>query len=398
MVCRWCIPGGEEALQKLNGVHALGEGDEGNMNQVLLAFILIHHTKKEYKKILKALRKVLLDMINVRKMVMDFEIGVWSAVQLQCCAFHWAQAILHKVQGPYSIQRCHLTSTGNPIVEMRWSYDRLIPTMGFPIPVRLHLYIESAPRISDSPCPTWNIAPHKTSCAKSWHWHFSQWPYTQDGQRPWVLCLALMSCVMSSWLDGNWSPQYWSVYSQAVCTNNDVKDTTTTSVATPLPIRYHPMSSSSCCTVSHGMSSEGQEVGVVPASNISPATKAPLTSRREIRLTSLNSCTHLLTYCYHIVILIPIPPYHSSGTSEFPDKEPRKPHPPLPPFPGVKKKSRLRTPAPASIHHLCWDLQISWLMIPHPHFQEVWWIHNKKSIPIYNYLLVISFWPNLATA
>ena len=47
--------------------------------------------------------------------------------------------------GPNSIKRCHLTSIGNPIVEIRWSYDRLISTMGFPIPVRRHLYIESGP-------------------------------------------------------------------------------------------------------------------------------------------------------------------------------------------------------------------------------------------------------------
>ena len=38
-----------------------------------------------------------------------------------------------------------LVSIGNPIVEIRRSYDRLISTMGFPIPVRRHLYIESGP-------------------------------------------------------------------------------------------------------------------------------------------------------------------------------------------------------------------------------------------------------------
>ena len=48
-------------------------------------------------------------------------------------------------QGPDSIKRCNLTSIGNPIVEIRRSYDRLISTMGFPIPVRRHLYIESGP-------------------------------------------------------------------------------------------------------------------------------------------------------------------------------------------------------------------------------------------------------------
>ena len=49
-------------------------------------------------------------------------------------------------QGPDSIYRCHLTSIGNPIVEIRRSYDRLISTMGFLIPVRWHLYIESGHR------------------------------------------------------------------------------------------------------------------------------------------------------------------------------------------------------------------------------------------------------------
>ena len=48
-------------------------------------------------------------------------------------------------QGPDSIERCYLTSIGNPIVEIRRSYDRLISTMGFPIPVRWYLYIESGP-------------------------------------------------------------------------------------------------------------------------------------------------------------------------------------------------------------------------------------------------------------
>ena len=50
--------------------------------------------------------------------------------------------------GPDSILRCHLTSIGNPIVEIRRSYDRLFSTMGFPIPVRWHLYIDSGPWLS----------------------------------------------------------------------------------------------------------------------------------------------------------------------------------------------------------------------------------------------------------
>ena len=50
------------------------------------------------------------------------------------------------IQGAESIWRCHLTSIGNPIVQIRRSYDRLISTMGFPILIRWHLYIESGPR------------------------------------------------------------------------------------------------------------------------------------------------------------------------------------------------------------------------------------------------------------
>ena len=53
--------------------------------------------------------------------------------------------IEHVVQRAESIQRCHLTSIGNPIVELRRSYDRLISTMGFPILVTQHLYSESGP-------------------------------------------------------------------------------------------------------------------------------------------------------------------------------------------------------------------------------------------------------------
>ena len=43
---------------------------------------------------------------------------------------------------PHCNERCNLTSIGNTIVEIR-SYDCLISTMGFPILVRRHLYIEN---------------------------------------------------------------------------------------------------------------------------------------------------------------------------------------------------------------------------------------------------------------
>ena len=48
-------------------------------------------------------------------------------------------------QGADSIKRYHLTSIGNPIVEIRRSYEHLISTMRFPILLRQHIYIESGP-------------------------------------------------------------------------------------------------------------------------------------------------------------------------------------------------------------------------------------------------------------
>ena len=55
-----------------------------------------------------------------------------------------ASFILKWPLSPDSIQRC----IGNPIVEIRQSSDRLISTMGFPIQIECHLYVESGPKLS----------------------------------------------------------------------------------------------------------------------------------------------------------------------------------------------------------------------------------------------------------
>ena len=52
---------------------------------------------------------------------------------------------LSPIQGANSIKICRLCSIGNPIVEIRWSFDRLVSTMEIPISVRRHYYIESEP-------------------------------------------------------------------------------------------------------------------------------------------------------------------------------------------------------------------------------------------------------------
>ena len=53
-----------------------------------------------------------------------------------------------KDQGPVSIWRPSFPGMGIPMLKIRRSQDRLIFNMGIPILVRLHLYIETAPRQS----------------------------------------------------------------------------------------------------------------------------------------------------------------------------------------------------------------------------------------------------------
>ena len=77
--------------------------------------------------------------------------------------------------GADSIKRCHLTSTGNLIVEIRRSYGRLISTMRFPLLVRWHLYIESGPRVCDINIIGLTkglISPDDTTmlCCRIWSW------------------------------------------------------------------------------------------------------------------------------------------------------------------------------------------------------------------------------------
>ena len=68
----WYVDGTFQVVRKpfeqLFGVHAFVKGDEGNVKQVPLAFVLMTcRTKKDYKKIPKALRKFLPDLINIKK-------------------------------------------------------------------------------------------------------------------------------------------------------------------------------------------------------------------------------------------------------------------------------------------------------------------------------------------
>ena len=80
-------------------------------------------------------------------------------------------------QGPDSMRRCCLTSIGNPTVEIRRSYDRLISTMGFPILEKWHLYIESRPgrAFPTDPWMTWPEAIFPTTPIYEILWVLCVW-------------------------------------------------------------------------------------------------------------------------------------------------------------------------------------------------------------------------------
>ena len=86
-------------------------------------------------------------------------------------AWEWISNFILYFPGPRFNIKCHLTSIGNPIVEIRRSYDRLISTMGFPILVRRHLYIESGP---------WTCNDLSNHCG-----HWRQWRLWNKNQLVW---------------------------------------------------------------------------------------------------------------------------------------------------------------------------------------------------------------------
>ena len=92
---------------------------------------------------------------------------IWRAGICGCTIFKksWL-GVMTRYQGSDSVQRWHLTSIANPIVEIRRSDHRLISTMGFLILIR-HLYIEWGPRLLVPTMAAWWHAPFKTNVSSS---------------------------------------------------------------------------------------------------------------------------------------------------------------------------------------------------------------------------------------
>ena len=173
---------------QLFGIHAFVKGIEGNIKKVPLVFTLMSgKRKKDYKKVFKVILDILQEC-KVEKLVLDFEVAVWSAVRtllpivkLQGCSFHWNQAIWRKIQ-----------------------------EIGLAAPYMNH-------------CPT-----------KDFIWQLMALPFLPEEHitttfeqvelrvPPGPLKI-LMDYIKETWINGFWVPSDWTVFGQSIWTNNDVE-------------------------------------------------------------------------------------------------------------------------------------------------------------------------------
>ena len=137
--------------------------------------------KKDYKKVLKALVELAPGRLSqVEQAVVDFEIGLWQALRhvlpnatIKGCSFHWGQAVWRKcqligLQGPYNDE------------ESVKVFIRKILALRF-LP---HEHI----------IPTFNIISNEVS----------HQPTLNE----------LCDYVKDTWIEGNWSPEDWSVFNR----------------------------------------------------------------------------------------------------------------------------------------------------------------------------------------
>ena len=94
-----------EPFTQLYSIHSFVK-QNGEIKQVPLAFALMSgKRKRDYRRMLMAIRNLLPEQITVQCVVADFEAASWKVVEnalpdvrLQGCIFHWTQAIWRKVQ------------------------------------------------------------------------------------------------------------------------------------------------------------------------------------------------------------------------------------------------------------------------------------------------------------
>ncbi|KAI8496918.1 hypothetical protein Bbelb_255730 [Branchiostoma belcheri] len=90
---------------QLFGIHAFVREDDTEKQVPLAIVFMPNKDKKDYKKVLKKILRLLPGEPTVTTLVMNFEQGMWQAVRSvlpgktrRGCAFHWTQAVYRKIQ------------------------------------------------------------------------------------------------------------------------------------------------------------------------------------------------------------------------------------------------------------------------------------------------------------
>ena len=178
----------KEPFTQLFSIHAFVKSDSG-IKQLPLVFVLMSgKRKKDYRKVLKVILEALPSPPVVQNAVMDFELSLWKAfpkvypgVEIRGCSFHWTQAVWRKIQF-LGLQQQYINDIS--------THDFCRKLMALPFLPAEH--IEAAFR---------HIEEHASSGTQ----------------------LELVTYINDTWILGNWNPKDWSIFNQAVRTNNDVE-------------------------------------------------------------------------------------------------------------------------------------------------------------------------------
>lgn len=175
----------KEPFKQLLSIHAFVRSGD-NTKQVPLTFVLMSgKRKKDYKKVLKAVKE-LIDGNKVQKFVIDFEAAMWAAIprvfpdtHITGCCFHWCQCIWRKIQ-ELGLSPAYMNDDATHKLCKRF--------MALPYLPAEHIR------------PMFEMLSSKATTP---------------------LLTALASYIRNTWVDGSFAPEYWSVFNQAVRTNND---------------------------------------------------------------------------------------------------------------------------------------------------------------------------------
>ena len=183
--------------------------------QIPLVFcVMSGKRKKDYKKVLQEILKMLPTKPRVKTIIGDFERAIWNAltavypdVQLKGCLFHWTQALWRKTQ-ELGLQRAYSEDRGThkfirklmalpflPSEHIQPLFDKMVERATSQQLTELVTYVESTWITSEMwPPATWSVFMRSTRTnndIEGWHFRLNQ--RAQKGNLPFYMLLTLLT-------------------------------------------------------------------------------------------------------------------------------------------------------------------------------------------------------------